>query len=845
MRIGDRQNSPDLPLQDHRIVPPHLRNVPRALRIEDRDAFGRYVVEGYGPPSETLKGSESPVKTVGDLQGGGYFEHEPAKGRGIGSWSFAMPCVVVEDERRGESIASGLPGTRGRERGASPHIGGQRANAKSPDTEPRYAPRAPTTNSSATDVRTVLVQPVIDGEFGVDKRYAVIEAALHPRAPRMVKGTPGVVLVASEEQAQVALFMPTQPNTLVCVNNGPDATRSTWVYDTKKGENDLDPDRAAALHTVWRVVPLRWAILGQAGFGSTDVPNPGFAPNTSARGPTGNPVLSWQLGTSGRDGVSGSGLCTDFAGPNSLPGLARAEEELRQAEREEQSERAETIAAIQRLEAQISGIRSIGGTNGRPGTAQRQQEQAALQHQVDVLRQQLMGSSLPREDEEDPGGGTIPRSGLVHACATARLSGPFEVGGERDAHQLTQDADGRPVNAMHLSTQALFQNEVGDCPLEFERLLYSRPGGMPLQAPVHLRQDDMSSHLWARGRARGLWRWEAEVPLVPPPEPPRIPPPPLPGPPPGGSGSAGAGAGGTSNARIWAGGDSAGYLPGGRGTGPGGSALRGRGPLTGSYGDVELHAGLPLGSLAAGGVSQIGSRVSADLSRRGVIASNGWPGSQILRVGDHGGRRRALLGGRSHRQPTALARLGLGGGAEIFARPTGSSEPDFAAGASGPAALLARYQSRMPSVGKIVGSAQGDGTLAGMQVTQQAEHGTPMAQGSMVLLPPDVDEASAETGTPSSPLGLTARLLAPEGVSEIGFAWPARGGGTRDGAVLRHGAIGLEVEARDSAGDDAGSLHLDPTNARIYYATDGAFIQQNGAGDIEVSGDLEVNGLLY
>ena len=118
-----------------------------------------------------------------------------------------------------------------------------------------------------------------------------------------------------------------------------------------------------------------------------------------------------------------------------------------------------------------------------------------------------------------PGSVSAPKPDLVAAFATHRQGGPFDVGSAGDQHQITTDADGNPVNALHLNVKALWKGGVGDGPLDFKLEAY-RPNTVssPFLSEVHLRWDPRVGHDWAYGAGKGKWRWQAEVPTYKPEE---------------------------------------------------------------------------------------------------------------------------------------------------------------------------------------------------------------------------------------------------------------------------------------------------------------------------------------
>lgn len=93
--------------------------------------------------------------------------------------------------------------------------------------------------------------------------------------------------------------------------------------------------------------------------------------------------------------------------------------------------------------------------------------------------------------------------------ASQHESGPLDTGGETDQHHIGADADAHQINALHLSTNALFRrSDEEDAPLAFEFWQRSIPGPHPI--PVHLGLDANASHPFVCGSKKGLWKWFAE-----------------------------------------------------------------------------------------------------------------------------------------------------------------------------------------------------------------------------------------------------------------------------------------------------------------------------------------------
>ena len=186
-RLADVQALGYLPLQDHRSetdVDLEFRAAVFACRIESRDKFGRYIAQGHQGNLSGV-GSTNPVKTVGDVLGGTFYQQEKDK-RATGSWSFAMPAITT--------AASLLPDDDAPIKSVSP-------------------------GQSAPPERVAKLLPVKGHDWSKDDRFKEIEVSVLKSAPPLPKGIPGVVLSATEERGQETLFLPSF-SPLVSVSRG-------------------------------------------------------------------------------------------------------------------------------------------------------------------------------------------------------------------------------------------------------------------------------------------------------------------------------------------------------------------------------------------------------------------------------------------------------------------------------------------------------------------------------------------------------------------------------------------------------------------------------------------------
>ncbi len=113
------------------------------------------------------------------------------------------------------------------------------------------------------------------------------------------------------------------------------------------------------------------------------------------------------------------------------------------------------------------------------------------------------------------------------AWVSAQYGGPFDVGGERDSHGHGRDQDGNKVNALHISTAALYRKKYSestpttrrmDGPMKFEGpALRPTYGIQGMRVPVHLvwspsSTGDQSQTAVNMGWPQlGAWIWQAEA----------------------------------------------------------------------------------------------------------------------------------------------------------------------------------------------------------------------------------------------------------------------------------------------------------------------------------------------
>lgn len=795
----DRQRIGDFVFQDFREdVDVALRNVLMACRIEFANRFGLKVIQGHSPGDDLIEGSQDPQRSVGDVFPWGMWPQAAGEeGRQIPSWNPCFAAVIESDT--------------GPEEEEPQHAdeGGTRVRV-SPD---QISPSGPGIQLGPTltvaqlqeTKRKTFVLPVHTKLYEPDERYAAIRVYTHPDAPRLPKGTEGVVLWATVEKEQIPLFLPTRLS-LICVNHAGDPEYSSTVYDLKP-DNTIDEEAGADLHTTWRVVPID--------------DTPCHAKLTTF------PILSWQLGLSGQDRHAGSGLVTDFEGaalkdPEDPPSPFTRERDdpTRTRTRDSDSdgtttersdsggeggddgnpaptsdEAREIQQEIGRLERRRARLESeiatlTGGAGQNPffdpifrgklanDVGRRHHEIQEIDRQLFFLRERLaqlnaMEGTRTR-DGGDGGETSAPGNpvAMVHACTSSKLSGPFEVGSRNDAHQIGVDRYGNPINANHLSTDSLFYGLVGDAPLAFEPIRYEEPDPYPLRARGHLRLDPQRNHKWACGLAPGLWRILVEVPFMSgPPKQNRVDP---------GGTAAAAGGGGAGGAGGGGPGDSG---AGDNGQDNAGEEDSGAGAVNsgGDFGLLEGILGLPEGSITEEGVTGLDPELYYGFRDQGLIDPGGIPVDSAPLVGDNDQTIKMKLGGVIERFPTMPQTLRLGGGSIQAAQATQAGAVDVTRGGfvTGEQLDQTRLNPDLSQEFHVGDSADQDGlswNYVGKPIPG-CNRGT--AQGTTNLAPPDVTPIDVINEVASSAIKAIRNAVA--GLAAQGFGTPTTGGGIKDG----------------------------------------------------------------
>lgn len=737
-------------------------------------------------------------ESVGEVRGSVFW---PAKARGFGAWAGAWAAVTTE-----------ATGPRALERAAKALKTITRAQA---DAEAEGVPRGD---------RRVKVRPVKDGEFAADERYDEVSASA-PAGDPLPKGSPGVVLLATDEREQVEIFLPTGFR-LVAVHRAGDPKVSSLVSDTDD-ESAIDKDHRAPLHSALHVIRL--------------------APGSPV-GLAGDAVLAHQLTSATQDGISGHGLwygrensgSAAAAAPDPAP--KHPDESITNGSRDGQSGNVtgpqELLDLLQRAAQDSGGDRggavTIGGTGVYADGPTR--ERARTQEQLDGARNpdQTRERTKPGEGDKTR---ERPRLGTAIGATSAEVGGPWDVGGPGCPHEIGTTLDGEPIRSMHLSGDALIRTQGADGPLHLE-LGYADPGEQPWKSRGHLMWDPSTPHNHPLGPKPGKWKILCESMLLPPDDDP-----PPPEDPPGGPGSGGfPGAGGTG------GGGPPGGPPGAGAGGPPGAGAGAGGPGAGSGGgsggsgsggfggpDGKLH--IWAGSLYWGGSGKkdvryaagvgavvdgyqvgvaglaLGSTVSPDNvgAAAAVKSANARPGTTF--VGGSPDQRRVFAAASYMLSAPGLA---------LRATPTANGEIDYTR-SSQLDADARRKMAGFPLSAEILAYAAGDGTALGYSYAAgsgPAAGTTPLASaGGVVFAPPGNTLANAI----AQEITGEASFVMPPG-TRTAYGYPADDGGMKGGVAV---------------GASGGSLVFDLYDGGGNYVSSPLVI---GEGGVLVNGKLDVSG---
>lgn len=431
---------------------------------------------------------------------------------------------------------------------------------------------------------SIRVKPIKDRGYGADESFGAGTINTPDGWPSLVDGSVGIVLGGTEHKSQEPVYVHGDPR-MVAVNNGADPAASSVVFDTDS-TGGFDFYRKARLHSAWRVLP---PFSGSPMFG------PGG-------------TLAWQLAAGERDSVAGYGAVIGTSASNGKRPVTT------------QSPTSTISAGNGSAYAIATSLMDSARASWKKGKYLDAGYDAALSAwaaaQVKAAPKNN-GSGLANADAGSRANVVSQIPSLTVGLTAAIAGGPLEVGhGSKDKHNQGKSGE-HSINSCHLSTDALFYNDVeADAPLNFEMDYFPEVDSFPLRAKVHLQYNAGVNHnvsfrtLSASGGAsngtrkfKGRWDWWAEVPNTkegggetPPPglTPPDDPPPPTVTPPPttvaefrnritiGGLPTLGFGWGG-------------GFGLGGIGTGGGGGGSGGRGGAnsTGGAGTADMPTESP------------------------------------------------------------------------------------------------------------------------------------------------------------------------------------------------------------------------------------------------------------
>ncbi len=302
-----------------------------------------------------------------------------------------------------------------------------------------------------------IADPGVDQKGGKvflhDFRFARELPNFHELWPIIPGKVVGTILDATQEDKQTPLYIHGDPR-LWCLNRRWKWEASSLVCDVDKF-GEPDPRRRAPLHSAFRVI----------------LPKPGCWPFKTHRA-----ALCLQAGTSGLDGLEGLLMIYDTMGAITPPGRKPV-------------------------------ITQLGSGPGQdPDGLDGRRTQAIP----------LKSDTNNTTTEPQPSGAI----GVVGAYGV-KASGPIDVGDRGDKHKIGDTEDGEDINSGHFGTGGYWIGDgekiprSWDGPTEFKRKLYSNPPLYPVPVQVWKTYDPEMKHAHICGEKKGVFRYEARIPLPP------------------------------------------------------------------------------------------------------------------------------------------------------------------------------------------------------------------------------------------------------------------------------------------------------------------------------------------
>lgn len=309
------------------------------------------------------------------------------------------------------------------------------------------------------------VLPIFGGSYRPDTRFAHEIPFLPDEKcfPRPAGNSFGLVVSADREDRQDPLWMQTDPR-LIAPHFAGDWKMGSIVADLND-KDEIDPERCARLQTIFRVVKR---------------------PDSNCADFHDENSIAWNITEGGRVHTHGGLVCDKpfGGGQGKPPDVPTPSSEF----------------------PPVSSLNPFTGEGGGGGPS------------PDIADPATAAGLIPPFSGPGQTVTAPPPSVRVHGLASQHQSGPFVTGHFEDVHRHALDADGNPINSLHLSTNSLFyRSRTEDAPLHFEgRFTYPlstppnnfRTGVYTL--PVHLELSD-HPHSWCGGSALGLWKWRAQA----------------------------------------------------------------------------------------------------------------------------------------------------------------------------------------------------------------------------------------------------------------------------------------------------------------------------------------------
>lgn len=312
--------------------------------------------------------------------------------------------------------------------------------------------------------------------------------------PDFASGWHGVTVMGTDERSQVEFWHPTDPR-LVAPNISGPRTTASLVCDIQERGSGPDIERHARISGFWRVI----------------------------RGPKNAPghrnALAWQLWISGQDDVRGGYVYDKSMAPRVTtitPGSHKSP-----------TTRNGKLELVSSLEGQLTtnalGQNALSGPGGiSSGVASGGGGNIVSPADSSLVSRPTTGPGSISVAAQARSRGARGSTGPVIGMASYNDRGPLTPGLLRDPHRVAFDADGTPINPVHLQTGALWinpRNTSEDGPMRLES--YQQGEDLDYIVPVHYGFDPATREFAWWTTSEFGWPPESPPPGPPGPQPPK------------------------------------------------------------------------------------------------------------------------------------------------------------------------------------------------------------------------------------------------------------------------------------------------------------------------------------